>query len=87
MARLALVVAFGAMVAAGLPSPGLFAALGLGLAAVGLGWVGFRKKGSPGRERLAGAAAMTVGVIGCLLGAARVAMALTALDHISRLLG
>lgn len=75
------------MVAAGLPSPGLFLALGLGLAAVGLGWLAFRRKDSPGRERLGGAAAMTVGVIGCLLGAARIAMALAALDHMSRLLG
>ncbi|HTR50987.1 MAG TPA: hypothetical protein VMJ10_09805 [Kofleriaceae bacterium] len=86
MARLALVLAFGAMAAAGLPAPGLYVALGLGLAAIGCGWVAFRRRGSPGAMRLAAAAAITVGIFGCLLGAARVAMVVIAIDRIERML-
>ena len=86
MARIALVLAFGAMAAAGLPSPGLYVALGLGIGAIGCGWVGYTSRG-PGATRLASAAAITVGVLGLLLGAVRVAMVLVAIDRIDRLLG
>src|SRR3569623_1982408 len=48
--KLALGLAFAAMVAAGLPSPGLYLALGLGIAAVGCGYERF------GRRDLRGAA-------------------------------
>jgi len=84
--RLALALAFAAMVAAGLPSPGLYAALGLGIAAIGCGLQRFGRRDLPGAARLAGATAMTVGAIGCLLGAARVVMVLAAIDKIDRLL-
>ena len=87
MVRLALTLAFAAMLAAGLPSPGLFLAIGLGLAAVGCGVIGFGKKGAPGGSRIAAAAAVTVGTIGVLLGTARVVMVLAAIDRIDRLLG
>jgi hypothetical protein len=86
MSRIALLVAAGAMVAAALPSPGLFIAIGLGIAAIGTGWIAFRRRG-PGFARLAGAAAVTVGALGCLLGALRVGLALAAIDHLDRLLG
>jgi len=86
MARIALVIAAGAVVAAALPSPGLFVAIGLGIAAIGAGWVAFRRPG-PGFARLAGAAAVTVGALGCVLGTLRVALALAAIDHLDRLLG
>ena len=86
MARIALLVAAGAMVAAALPSPGLFVAIGLGIVAIGIGWLAFRRPG-PGFPRLAGAAAVTVGALGCVLGMLRVALALAALDHLDRLLG
>jgi hypothetical protein len=86
MARVALALAAGALIGAALPSPGLFAALGLGIAAVGGGWVGYRRPG-PGFVRLAGAAAVALGAIACLLGALRVTLALAALDHIDRMLG
>ena len=52
MARLALALAFGAMLAAGLPSPGLFIAIGLGIAAIGTGWLGYSRKSAPGASRL-----------------------------------
>ncbi|MDB4954361.1 MAG: hypothetical protein JWO36_1930 [Myxococcales bacterium] len=87
MHRLALTLAFGAMFAAGLPSPGLFAAIGLGLAAIGCGWVGYARRAAPGATRIASAAAVTVGTLGLLLGAARVVIALAAIDRIDRMLG
>ena len=86
MARLALALAFGAMLAAGLPSPGLFLAIGLGIAAIGTGWLGYSKKSAPGASRLASAAAMTVGMLGLLLGSIRVVMVLAAIDRIDSML-
>jgi hypothetical protein len=87
MSRLALVLAFGAMAAAGLPSPGLFVAIGLGIAAIGCGWLGFSQRTAPGARRLAAAAAITVGALGVLLGTARVVMTLVAIDRIDLMLG
>jgi len=87
MVRIALVAAAGAVACAALPSPGLFAAIGLGIAAIGTGWLGYHRPGEPGFAPLAGAAAVTVGAVGCLLGALRVALALAAIDRVDRLLG
>jgi hypothetical protein len=86
VSRLALVLAFGAMLAAGLPSPGLYLALGLGIAAVGAGLAAFRRRETPGSARLAGAAAIAIGVLGCMLGAVRIAIVMAALGHIDRML-
>lgn len=86
MARLALALAFGAMLAAGLPSPGLFLAIGLGIGAIGIGWLGYSRKQAPGASRLASAAAMTVGMLGFLLGSIRVVMVVAAIDRIDSLL-
>jgi hypothetical protein len=85
MARLALLLAFGAMAAAGLPSPGLYLAIGGGIGAIGCGWIGFSRRTAPGPSRLAAAAAITIGVAGLLLGAVRVAMVLIALARIDAL--
>jgi hypothetical protein len=74
------------LVAAGLPAPGLYLAIGLGLAAIGCGLQRFGRRDLPGAARLAGAAAMTLGTLGVLLGAARVAMVLAAIAKIDRLL-
>lgn len=87
MSRLALTLAFAAVVAAGVPAPGLYLALGLGIAAIGAGWLGYRERSAPGARRLAGAAAITVGALGLLLGSARVVMTLVAIDRIERMLG
>ena len=87
MSRIALTLAFGAMLAAGLPSPGLYLAIGLGIAAIGSGWLGFTQRSAPGARRLASAAAITVGVLGVLLGSARVVMTLVAIDRIDGMLG
>jgi hypothetical protein len=87
MPRIALAMAFTAVIAAALPSPGLFVALGAGIAAIGIGWLAYRRAAAPGFSRLAGAAAITVGMFGCLAGALRVVLALAAIDHLDRLLG
>ncbi len=87
MVRLALVLAFGAALAAGLPSPGLYVALGLGIAAIGCGAIAFSRREAPGAARLAAAAAITVGAIGFVLGAVRVAIVLAAISHVDRMLG
>jgi hypothetical protein len=84
--KLALGLAFAATIAAGLPSPGLFLAIGLGIAAIGCGYERFGRRDLPGSARLAAAAAMTVGAIGCLLGIARVVMVLAAIAKIDRML-
>lgn len=87
MVRLALVLAFGATIAAGLPSPGLYAAIGLGIAAIGTGWLAYAQRGAPGAARLTAAAAITVGTLGVLLGSVRVVMVLGAIDRLDRMLG
>jgi len=87
MQRLALAFALGAVVAAALPSPGLFLALGLGIAAIGAGWVGYAQRAAPGFARLAAAAAITIGALGFALGAVRVILALAAIDHLHGMIG
>ena len=87
MQRLALAFALGAVVAAALPSPGLFLALGLGIAAIGAGWAGYAQRSASGGARLAAAAAITIGGLGFALGAVRVVLALAAIDHLHGMLG
>jgi hypothetical protein len=87
MQRLALILAFGALIAAAVPAPGLYVALGLGIGAMGTGWIAFRTRTAPGFARLAGAAAFTLGMVGFLLGALRVVLALAAIRHLDRMLG
>ena len=86
MVKLALVLAFAATVAAGLPAPGLYVALGTGLAAIATGWWAFANRAAPGSARVGAAAAITVGAIGCLLGAARVALVLAAISRLQHAL-
>lgn len=87
MSRLALALALSAVLAAGLPAPGLYLAIGLGIAAIGAGCLGYARRTDPGSRRLAAAAAITVGGLGVLLGSARVVMTLLAIDRIDRMLG
>jgi hypothetical protein len=86
MQRLALACAIGSLVAVSLPSPGLFVALGLGIVAIGAGWVGFARRASPGAARLAAAAAITLGGLGFALGAVRVVLVLLAISHVDGML-
>jgi hypothetical protein len=87
MQRLALGLAIGAVIAALVPSPGLFVALGLGIAAIGTGWIGYRRRAAPGGARLLAAGAITVGAVGLLLGLVRVVLVLAAIDHVDRMVG
>jgi hypothetical protein len=87
MAPLALTLACAALVAAALPAPGLYVAIALGIVAVGSGWLGYSERSAPGARRLMGAAAITVGTLGALLGSARVVMTVVAIDRIERMLG
>ena len=87
MPSAALAIALCALVAAALPSPGLFVAIGLGIAAIGTGWLGYRARGAPGFRRLAGAAAITIGAMSCSLGMVRVVLALAAIDRIDQMIG
>jgi hypothetical protein len=87
MPRWALSVAVAALVAAALPSPGLYASLGLGIAAIGIGWTGYARRDAPGPARLVAAAAVTLGAIGVVLGAIRVILVVAAIDHVDRMLG
>jgi hypothetical protein len=86
MQRLALALAFGAVIAAGLPAPGQFVAVGLGIAAIGTGRVVYTRRTLPGSVRLAGAAALTVGCIGLMLGLVRGAITFAAIGHIERMI-
>lgn len=85
-ARLPLVLALTAVVAGLLPSPGLYVALGVGIAAVGCGWLAFSARTLPSVTRLGGAAAIALGSLGFALGAIRVALALAALGHLDQML-
>jgi hypothetical protein len=87
MVRAALLIAVAALVAAVLPSPGLFLAIGLGIAALGAGWLGYRQRSAPGASRLVSAAAIALGMLGIALGSVRIIMVLTAIDRIDRMLG
>lgn len=87
MQRLALALAVGALIAAALPTPGLYLALGFGLGAIGTGVVAYRQTAASGFARLAGAAAIALGTVGFLLGSVRVVLALAAIRHIDRMLG
>lgn len=86
MGRIALGLAFAAMIAAGLPAPGLYVAIGLGIAAMGCGLERYRRRDLPGGSRLVGAAAITVGALGLALGLVRVVLVLGAIDKIDRML-
>jgi hypothetical protein len=86
MQRLALALAFGAVVAALLPAPAQFLGLGLGIAAIGTGRVVYTRTALPGAVRLTAAGAITVGCIGLALGLARVALTLAAIGRIDGML-
>ena len=86
MVRLALGFAVAAVVAACVPTPGLFLALGLGIAAIGLGLASYRRQELPGPVRLVAAAAVTLGCLASLLGVARVVFVLSAIAHVDHML-
>ena len=86
MQRLALALALGGLVAVVVRIPGPYVAIGLAIAAIGTGIVGYKRRAAPGGLRLLAAAAITVGVVALLLGAVRVGLTIAAIDHISAML-
>lgn len=87
MHRIAWVLAVTAVIGAAWPAPGAYVAIGAGIAAIGAGWIAYRRRAAPGAARLAGAAAIAIGAVGVLLGALRVAIVLAAIGHFERVLG
>ena len=85
MGWLALVLGAIGLVAAFLPAPGMFVAMGLGIAGIGVGLVGYRRRG-PGAPRLAAAGAIAVAAIALALAGVRYGLTLAAVDRIERLL-
>ncbi len=83
---LALGFALAAVVAAGVAAPGQLVAIGFGIAAIGLGRIAYQRRTATGAARLGGAAAITVGAIGLVLGIVRVGIILAAIGHVENLL-
>lgn len=87
MSWIALLLGAGATVAVLLPAPGMFVAMGLGIAGIGVGWIGLGRRGTPGARRLVGAGGLTIAAIALVLALVRYGLTLAAVDRIERLLG
>jgi hypothetical protein len=86
MHRAALALAVAGCLAVVLRAPGHFLAIGLAIAAIGTGLVGYQRRGVPGQLRLVAAGAITLGCLALLLGTVRVVLVLAAIDHVGNLL-
>jgi hypothetical protein len=86
MGWFALLCAAGAAVFAALPVPGagLYLAIGLGIFGAAAGLAGYRRTEDTAPTRLAGAAAVALGLLAALAGAARYALTLAALSYLER---
>lgn len=82
---LPLALATVALIAVLLPAPGMFVAMGAGLAGLGLGVLGTRR--GRGGARLASAAGAALALCGLVLAVARYAITLAALDRLIALAG
>jgi hypothetical protein len=83
----AIVCAVVALVACGLSGAGMFVAMGAGLAAVGLGMIGFGRRRAPGPSRLLAATAIALGGLALVLAIGRYAVTLLALRQLVGALG
>lgn len=79
---LALTVAAAGLICAGVPGPGMYLAIGLGLFGGAAGALGYRRRADPGPARLAGAGALTVGILAVALGALRYGLTLAAVSRL-----
>jgi len=86
MALLSLVCGALAAAAVALPENGKFIALGLGILAVASGWLTYRRSAGQASPRLVAAGAITLGLVAMLLGGAKIALTLAALDRLRQLL-
>jgi hypothetical protein len=85
MGWLALCAAFAGALCLALPWPGLFAAMALGIAAIGAGLAGWRRRTDPGAARLAGAGAITLGTMALLLAGTKYVLTLLAISRLEQL--
>lgn len=85
MGHAALAAAILGLGAIAVPGVGKYAAVGLGILAIGIGLVGYRRESARARARLAGAAGMAVGLLALALGATQVGLTLAALDRLVRM--
>ena len=76
-----------ALVACALPGAGMFVAMGAGIAGLGLGRLGWRRRHAPGPRRLLAAAAMAIAAVGLVLACVRYAVTLLALARLVGALG
>lgn len=87
MSALALAAGILSALAIALPMPGPYLGVGLGLFAVASGLLAFRRsRGQRAAVRLTAATAVALGLVGGVLGGARVAMVLAALARLEQLL-
>jgi hypothetical protein len=73
------------LAAVAVPGAGKYLALGLGLFALVAGFLGYRRSRAP-RPRLCGAAGMALGLVAVLLGGAKIALTIAALERLEHLL-
>jgi hypothetical protein len=86
MQRLALALTALGCFALAIRTPGPYVAIGLALAGIGTGLVGYRRRAAPGGLRLLAAGAITVGALVLVLGTVRVVLTLAAIDHVADML-
>src|SRR5450432_195163 len=82
---LSLVCAALGIVASAIPGFGKYVAIGLGIFAIGTGVVGYRRAGSRAPGRLAGAAAVALGILAIVLGGAKVGLTWIVLHRLASL--
>ncbi len=85
MGWFALAIALAGALCVALPSPGLFFGMGLGIFAIGAGWVGYRRRDDPGATRLAGAGGIAMGLLALILSATKYGLTLAALRRLESL--
>jgi len=85
-ATLSLVTGVLAAAAAGVPESGKYLALGLGLFATLAGLLAYRRGAGRARQRLLAASGVTLGLVGVLLGGAKLALTLAAIERLRQLL-
>ena len=86
LASLSLVSGVLATAAVALPESGKYLALGLGLFAALAGLLAYRRGSGRAHPRLLAAAGVTLGLVGALLGGAKIALTLAALERLRQLL-
>jgi hypothetical protein len=85
MAALSLLCGVLATAAVALPEVGKYLALGLGLFAALVGGLAYRRGAGRARPRLLAAAGVTLGVVGVLLGGAKIALTIAAVERLDQL--